>query len=70
MSGNNLEEILKVVEHVKNRKMEGTLYLMSERIAWMPKQKDTFLVSHQYVDIKSMISLTTHPFVVKRSLKA
>ena len=49
----NLEEIVMVVENVKNKKIEGALYLMSERIAWMPKQKSVFTVSHHYVDIKS-----------------
>jgi transcription initiation factor TFIIH subunit 1 len=53
MSGNSLEEIKLVIEHVKNKKVEGTLYLMSERIAWMPKGKEVFLISHHYVDIKS-----------------
>lgn len=49
----NLEEIVMVVENVKNKKIEGALYLMSERIAWMPKQKSVFTVSHHYVDIKT-----------------
>ena len=49
----NLEEIIMVVENVKNKKIEGALYLMSERIAWMPKQKNIFTLSHLYVDIKS-----------------
>ena len=50
----SMEEILKVIEHVKYKKTEGSLYVMSERIGWMPKQKEqTFLVSHHYVDIQS-----------------
>lgn len=55
MSGKqqNLEEIVMVVENVKNKKIEGALYLMSERIAWMPKQKNVFTISHHYVDIKT-----------------
>ncbi len=55
MSGKqqNLEEIVLVVENVKNKKIEGTLYVMSERVAWMPKQKNVFTISHHYVDIKS-----------------
>lgn len=59
MSGKqqNLEEIVMVVESVKNKKIEGTLYLMSERIAWMPKQKNVFTISHHYVDIKSILTL-------------
>ena len=53
MSGNSLEEIKLVVEHVKCKKVEGSLYLMSERLAWMPKQKTSSTISHHYVDIKS-----------------
>ena len=49
----NLEEIVMVVEYVKHKKVEGTLYLMNERIAWMPKAKNFFTVSHHYADIKS-----------------
>lgn len=44
MSGNSREEIKLVIEHVKCKKIEGTLYLMSERIAWMPKGKAIFLL--------------------------
>lgn len=54
MSNNNLEEIKLMVEHVKYKKVEGTLYVMSERIAWMQKQKNSFAISHYYVDIKSL----------------
>ena len=53
----NLEEIIMVVENVKNKKIEGALYLMSERIAWMPKQKNVFTLSHLYVDIKSTLPI-------------
>lgn len=49
----NLEEIVMVVENVKHKKVEGALYLMNERIAWMPKQKNFFTVSHHYADIKT-----------------
>jgi transcription initiation factor TFIIH subunit 1 len=55
MSNNNFEEIKLMVEHVKYKKVEGTLYVMSERIAWMQKQKNSFTISHYYVDIKSLI---------------
>lgn len=47
------EEIVMVVENVKHKKNEGALYLMNERIAWMPKQKNFFTISHHYADIKS-----------------
>lgn len=56
MSDNNIEEIKLVVEHVKHKKIEGTLYVMGERIAWMSKQKNASTVSHNYVDIKSRFS--------------
>ena len=49
----SLEEIKLMIEHVKFKKVEGGLYLMSERIAWMPKQKNAFTISHHYVDIKT-----------------
>lgn len=49
------EDVLSVVQHVKNKKCEGTLYMMSERMAWMPATKQTFTVSHNYVDIKSIV---------------
>ena len=46
------EDVLVVVSHVKNKKCDGSLYLMSERMAWMPAGKDTFTYSYSYVDIK------------------
>jgi hypothetical protein len=53
MSGNSLEEIKLLVENVKWKKNEGSLYLMGERLAWIPKQKNCNTISHHYVDIKS-----------------
>lgn len=47
------EEVLLIVEHVKNKKCEGFLYMMSQRMAWMPQTKKSFTVSHNYADIKS-----------------
>jgi len=46
------EDVLLVVSHVKNKKCDGTLYMMSERMAWMPSTKETFTISYNYVDIK------------------
>jgi transcription initiation factor TFIIH subunit 1 len=57
MSGNSLEEIRLVIENVKHNKIEGSLYLMTERMAWMAKQKDTISVSIPFVDIKSNFAL-------------
>ncbi|XP_053497185.1 general transcription factor IIH subunit 1 [Ictalurus furcatus] len=46
------EEVLLVVKRVRQRKQDGTLYLMTERIAWGPEGKDRFTVSHPYADIR------------------
>ncbi|KAM3870651.1 general transcription factor IIH subunit 1 [Diretmus argenteus] len=46
------EEVLLVVKKVRQRKQDGTLYLMAERIAWGPEGKDRFTVSHSYADIR------------------
>ncbi|XP_068595574.1 general transcription factor IIH subunit 1 [Brachionichthys hirsutus] len=46
------EEVLLVVKKVRQRKQDGTLYLMTERIAWGPEGKDRFTVSHLYADIR------------------
>ena len=47
------EEVLLIVNNVKNKKCEGALYMMGERMAWMQQSKSTFTVSHNYADIKS-----------------
>lgn len=41
-----------MVKKVRQRKQDGTLYLMAERIAWSPEGKDRFTVSHLYADIR------------------
>lgn len=41
-----------MVKKVRQRKQDGTLYLMAERIAWGPEGKDRFTVSHPYSDIR------------------
>ncbi|XP_071760893.2 general transcription factor IIH subunit 1 [Centroberyx gerrardi] len=46
------EEVLLVVKKVRQRKQDGTLYLMAERVAWGPEGKDRFTVSHLYADIR------------------
>lgn len=61
MSGNSLEEIKLAIENVKCKKVEGVLYLMSERLAWIPKQKTQNIdISYRYVDIKSVFQLYSH----------
>jgi transcription initiation factor TFIIH subunit 1 len=47
------EAILLQVPYVKHKKDDGTLYLMSERLAWFQDNKDTVSLSHRYADIKS-----------------
>lgn len=58
------EEVLLVVKRVRQRKQDGTLYLMAERIAWGPEGKDRFTVSHLYADIRCefQISASTASF--------
>ncbi|XP_014248752.1 general transcription factor IIH subunit 1 [Cimex lectularius] len=46
------EDVLLQVSQVKYKKGDGTLYLMSERLAWILDHKDTVSVSHRYADIK------------------
>ena len=48
------EEVLLIVNHVRQKKTDGTLYLMGERLAWMVQSKNTFSISHMYADIKGM----------------
>nr|CAG4641614.1 EOG090X04EN [Eurycercus lamellatus] len=47
------ESILHLAPHVKLKKNEGELYLMTERLGWMVGNKDSFSVSHKYSDIKT-----------------
>ncbi|KAM8939095.1 general transcription factor IIH subunit 1 [Pelodytes ibericus] len=46
------EEVLLIVKKVRQKKQDGALYLMAERMAWAPEGKDRFAVSHLYGDIK------------------
>ncbi|KAL1116102.1 hypothetical protein AAG570_005597 [Ranatra chinensis] len=46
------EDVLLQVSNVRYKKGDGTLYLMTERLAWMLDHKDTVSVSHRYADIK------------------
>lgn len=47
------EEVLLIVNAVKNKKLDGMLYMMGERMAWMQSSKNTFTYSHPYADIKA-----------------
>ena len=53
----NGEYVRLKVDHVKSKKVEGTLYMMSERMGWMPKHKDVFTLSFDYCDIKRKLLL-------------
>lgn len=46
------EDVLLQVGQVRYKKGDGTLYLMTERLAWILDHKDTVSVSHRYSDIK------------------
>ncbi|XP_053128554.1 general transcription factor IIH subunit 1 [Hemicordylus capensis] len=46
------EEVLLIVKKVRQKKQDGALFLMAERIAWAPEGKDRFTISHLYADIK------------------
>ncbi len=48
----NAEDVRLKVNHVKSKKVEGTLYMMTERMGWMPNHKDVFTLSFDYCDIK------------------
>ncbi|XP_064634667.1 general transcription factor IIH subunit 1-like [Lineus longissimus] len=46
------EDVLLIVNHVKHKKVEGNMYMMDTRMAWMPASSDTFKISHSYADIR------------------
>jgi len=46
------EDVLLQVAHVKYKKLEGILFVMSERLGWMPGNKSGFTVAHKYTEIK------------------
>ena len=47
------EDVLLQISQVKYKKYEGILFVMSERIGWMPGNKSNFSVAHKYTEIKS-----------------
>lgn len=59
------EEVLLVVKRVRQRKQDGTLYLMAERIAWGPEGKDRFSVSLLYADIRCKLCIGALIFCMK-----
>ena len=74
------EDVLLQVGQVKYKKYEGILFVMSERIGWMPGNKSNFSVTHKYTEIKSqkispegkskiqLQTKITHGFIEKASM--
>lgn len=58
------EEVLLVVKKVRQKKQDGTLYLMAERIAWSPEGKDRFTVSHLYADLRCESLIKSSPKIL------
>ncbi|CAK8676549.1 general transcription factor IIH subunit 1-like [Clavelina lepadiformis] len=46
------EQVQLLVNNVRYKKRDGSLYMMSERIAWCPEGKDQFELTAHYSDIK------------------
>lgn len=46
------EDIRLSIGNVKHKKSDGTLYLMAERLAFIPSTKEEITISHKYSDIK------------------
>lgn len=53
MSSKSSEEVLLIVNNVKNKKTDGTVYMMGERLGWMQGSKSNFTYSYLYSDIKA-----------------
>lgn len=52
MAGGSAEDVHFMASQVRYKKRDGVMYLMSERVAWCPQNKDHFEVSHHYSEIK------------------
>lgn len=46
------EDVLLMVKHVRHKKVDGTLYVNSGRIAWSNQTSDTFRISANFEDIR------------------
>lgn len=46
------EDITLQMDNVRYKKGDGILYLMAERLGWMPKSQNNFTISLKYSDIK------------------
>ncbi|OAF66184.1 hypothetical protein A3Q56_06109 [Intoshia linei] len=48
------EDVLNNLKYVRVKKVNGSLYLMKTRIAWMQESKNSFGLSYNYADIKQI----------------
>lgn len=46
------EDVLLMVKHVRHKKVDGTLYVNSGRIAWRNQTSDSFRISAAFEDIR------------------
>lgn len=51
------EDVRLKVDNVKSKKVEGTLYMMKDRMGWMPKHKDVFTLVFDYCTIKRQCNM-------------
>lgn len=50
--GTSSEDVLLVMNNVRHKKNDGALFVMASRVAWMLKDKDKLVITHNYADIK------------------
>jgi transcription initiation factor TFIIH subunit 1 len=53
-----IDDVLLLIPEVKYKKVEGSLYVMKDRIAFISEDRDVVLVSHSFYDIKSRLNFT------------
>ena len=46
------EQVQLMVNNVRHKKRDGSLFLMGERIAWCPEGREHFDITVNYADIK------------------
>jgi len=47
------EEVELTINEVRHKKRDGTLYIMTERLGWIPNGKDEFFMKVLYADVKN-----------------
>jgi len=50
------EQVQLMVNKVRYKKRDGTLYLMGERLAWCPESRNQFEVSIPFADMKCKLT--------------